>query len=67
MFDFEKDQEIMISIRPKRVNDRKGIVNKKVKVEKIYNDFVLFQGKNYKESFLLSSFVDGEIKVLGGM
>jgi len=67
MFNFEKGQELTVSIRPKRVNDRKGIVNKRVKVEGIYNDFVLFQGKNYKESFLLSSFVDGEIRVLGGV
>lgn len=67
MFNFEKGQELTVSICPKRINDSKGVVTKKIKVEGIYDDFVLFQGKHYKECFLLSSFVAGEIKVLGGM
>lgn len=67
MFNFEKGQELTVSICPKRINDSKGVVKKKVKVGGIYNGFVLFQGKNYKECFLLSSFIAGEIRVLGGM
>lgn len=67
MFNFEKGQELTVSICPKRINDSKGVVKKRMKVDGIYNGFVVFQGKNYKECFLLSSFVAGEIKVLGGM
>jgi len=67
MFDFRKGQELTVSISPKRLNDSKGVVTKKIKVEGIYNDFVLFQGKHYKECFLLSSFAAGEIKILRGM
>lgn len=33
----------------------------------IYENFILVKRKNYKECLLLSNFIIGDIKVLGGM
>jgi len=64
MFKFEEGQELIINIKPKRINDSKGIVTKIIKVEKVHNRFILAKGENYKECYLLSSFKNGEITVV---
>lgn len=64
MFNFRKEQELIINIKPKRINDHNGVVTKKIKVEKVYNNFILCEGEHYKECFLLSSFKNGEIVVV---
>jgi len=67
MFNFKKGQELEIKIKPKRLNDSKGVITKKIEIEAVYDRFILSKGENYKECFLLSSFVNGEITVAGGM
>jgi len=64
MFKFEAGQELIINIKPKRINDSKGVVTKRIKVEEVYNKFILCEGELYKECFLLSSFKNGEITVV---
>jgi len=64
MFNFRKGQELIINIKPKRINDHNGVVTKKIKVEKVYNCFILCEAEHYKECFLLSSFKNSEIVVV---
>lgn len=62
MFNFKIDQKLKLQVS--RTEKKKDVYN--CKVCGVYEKFILVKRKNYKECLLLSNFITGDIKILGG-
>lgn len=62
MFKFKIDQKLKIQVS--KCGNKKDVYN--CRVVDVYERFILVKRKNYKECLLISNFITGDIKVLGG-
>lgn len=65
-FDLKVGQRLVIE-RNVRGAGGYSTVKTRCRVEGVYPTFVLLKRKNYKECFLISSFLNGDLKVVGGI
>lgn len=58
-----------LSVQTDEREGQGGRYKRKVNCEVVgvYPHFIVVKGKNYKESFLLSNFLTGDYKVIGGI